>query len=92
MSIVAGCDIGSVTGKTVILDGDEIISTSIIASRPLPAKTACDTMNQALEKVGLDIKEIKYVVGTGYGREKSPFANKTVSEIACHAKGAACLM
>ncbi|MBL7203297.1 MAG: hypothetical protein ISS63_03050 [Desulfobacteraceae bacterium] len=92
MSIVAGCDVGSVTGKTVILDGDEIISSSIVASRPLPAKTAGETMNQALEKVGLDIKEIKYVVGTGYGRVKIPFANKTVSEIACHAKGAAWLM
>ncbi|MBC8176800.1 MAG: hypothetical protein ISR61_01715 [Desulfobacteraceae bacterium] len=92
MSIVAGCDIGSVTGKTVILDGDEIISTSIIPSRPLPAKTASDTMGQALEKVGLDIEEIKYVVGTGYGRVKIPFASKTVSEIACHAKGAAWFM
>jgi len=92
MSIVAGCDVGSVTGKTVILDGDEIISSSIIPSRPLPAKTAGETMNQALEKVGLDIKELKYVVGTGYGRVKIPFANKTVSEIACHAKGVGWLM
>jgi len=92
MSIVAGCDVGSVTGKTVILDGDEIISSGIVESRPLPAKTAFDTMRQALDKVGLDIKEIKYVVGTGYGRVKIPFANKTVSEIACHAKGAAWLM
>jgi len=92
MTIVAGCDVGSITGKTVILDGGEIISSSVVPSRPLPARTAADTMGQALEKVGLDLKDVKYVVGTGYGRVKIPFANKTVSEIACHAKGAAWLM
>jgi predicted CoA-substrate-specific enzyme activase len=32
--------------------------------------------------------DMSYVVATGYGRVLVPFANKNVSEISCHAKGA----
>jgi len=90
--IVAGCDIGSITGKTIIMEGGDVISSSIVPSTPLPVKTANDTMNQALKNIGLCIEDVKYIVGTGYGRVKIPFANKTLTEIACHARGAAKLM
>jgi predicted CoA-substrate-specific enzyme activase len=90
--IVAGCDIGSITGKTVIMKDGAVISSSIVPSKPLSIKTANDTMNQALRKIGLSAKELNYIVGTGYGRVKIPFANKTFTEIACHARGAARLM
>jgi predicted CoA-substrate-specific enzyme activase len=87
--IVAGCDIGSITGKTVIIEEGKIIASSIVPSTPLPVKTANDTINKALENIDLRFEDVKYVVGTGYGRVKIPFANKTLTEIACHARGAA---
>ena len=31
---------------------------------------------------------VQYVVGTGYGRVSVPFANRTITEIGCHARGA----
>jgi predicted CoA-substrate-specific enzyme activase len=31
--------------------------------------------------------DLKYIVATGYGRISAPYANKTITEIACHAKG-----
>ena len=37
---------------------------------------------------GLKASDIKYIVGTGYGRVNVPMANKAITEIACHAKGA----
>ena len=30
---------------------------------------------------------MKYLVGTGYGRNEVPFANENISEISCHAMG-----
>lgn len=33
-------------------------------------------------------EDIKFIVGTGYGRYKVTFGNAQVTEIACHAKGA----
>lgn len=87
--IVGGCDIGSTTGKAVIMKDGEIISYSILLSTTKPEKTARMAMDEALDKAGLlPIKELLYIVGTGYGRLKVPFANENVSEITCHARGA----
>jgi benzoyl-CoA reductase subunit A len=41
-----------------------------------------------LEDTGLKVSDLKYIVGTGYGRVNVPMANKAITEIACHAKGA----
>jgi bzd-type benzoyl-CoA reductase Q subunit len=45
-------------------------------------------MDWALEGTGLKLNDFKYIVGTGYGRVNVPMANKAITEIACHAKGA----
>jgi bzd-type benzoyl-CoA reductase Q subunit len=55
------------------------------SSSPESAQRAIDW---ALEKTGLAVADIGFVVGTGYGRVNVPFAHKTVTEIACHARGA----
>ncbi|MFX1444404.1 MAG: acyl-CoA dehydratase activase [Promethearchaeota archaeon] len=86
--IVAGCDVGSLTGKAVILKNGEIISTSIVPTTPKPERTAKNAMDEALENANLTLDEIEYIVGTGYGRVKIPFANSEISELSCHGKGA----
>ena len=46
-------------------------------------------MKMALEVVpGMKLEDIHYIVGTGYGRVRVPFANRAITEIACHARGA----
>ncbi|MFW9823286.1 MAG: acyl-CoA dehydratase activase [Candidatus Thorarchaeota archaeon] len=86
--IVAGCDVGSLTGKAVILENSEILSYSIVPTTPKPERTARDAMDAALYKVNLSLEKIDYIVGTGYGRVKIPFANSELSELSCHGKGA----
>ncbi|MHA1913157.1 MAG: acyl-CoA dehydratase activase [Promethearchaeota archaeon] len=86
--IVAGCDVGSLTGKAVILNDGEILSFSIVPTTPKPAKTAQNAMDEALKKGNLTLDDIEYIVGTGYGRVKIPFANSELSELSCHGKGA----
>jgi predicted CoA-substrate-specific enzyme activase len=86
---VGGCDVGSATGKAVVMRNGEVISYVIIPSTTKPELTARKVMDEALEKAGLaSLKELEYVVGTGYGRLKVPFANENLSEITCHARGA----
>jgi bzd-type benzoyl-CoA reductase Q subunit len=41
-----------------------------------------------LEKSGMKLEDVTYVIGTGYGRVNVPFAHKAITEIACHARGA----
>lgn len=86
--IVAGCDVGSLTGKAVILKNGEILSYSIVPTTPKPERTARNAMDKALENGSLHLDDIDYIVGTGYGRVKIPFANSEISELTCHGKGA----
>ena len=86
--LVAGCDVGSLTGKAIILKDGAILASSIVPTTVKPERTARNAMDAALEKSGLSLGDIAYMVGTGYGRVKIPFANSNVSEITCHGKGA----
>jgi bzd-type benzoyl-CoA reductase Q subunit len=50
--------------------------------------SANNAMNWAVEGTGLTLDDIQYCVGTGYGRVNVPMAQRTITEIACHARGA----
>jgi len=86
--IVAGCDVGSLTGKAVLLKNGSILGSGIVPTTVKPERTANNALAAALQTCGLTLEEIEYIVGTGYGRVKIPFANANVSEITCHGKGA----
>jgi len=89
--IVAGCDVGSLTAKAVIMNGS-ILGHAVIKAKSKPEESAAEVMDQALTKAGLKMEDIAFCVGTGYGRNKIPFVNMTMSEIACHGKGAQWIM
>ncbi len=89
----AGVDIGSLAGKAVILEYEEgskekIVGNATVVSRVIPQKTAREVYDQAIEIAGIKKEDVKFIVGTGYGRVKVPFANTNISEIACHGRGA----
>jgi predicted CoA-substrate-specific enzyme activase len=87
--IVGGLDIGSATGKAVIMKDGDVVGTAVCRSTAQPLETARLVMDQALTQAGLDsIGHLDKVVGTGYGRLQIPFAQENLSEISCHAKGA----
>jgi (R)-2-hydroxyacyl-CoA dehydratese activating ATPase len=85
-----GCDIGSTTGKAVIIGDSGIILGSSIVHREIdPEETAVLALEQALKYIPeiSSIKDLAYLIGTGYGRSEIPFANENISEISCHAMG-----
>jgi len=88
MTVVAGCDVGSLTAKAVIMEGETILSQAIIRGRANPAESASLVFDQALAAARLEKGAVRLVVGTGYGRERIPFADSVESEIVCHARGA----
>ena len=85
----AGCDIGSTTGKAVIIDDKGLVASCIIQREIDPEETARMALVRAMEQVnGLkNISDLACLVGTGYGRSEIPFARENVSEISCHALG-----
>ncbi len=87
--IVAGIDLGSATGKAVVMKDGDVIGTHIEPSTAHPLKMANRVIEAALAEAGVpSVDHIENTVSTGYGRLDIPFANENVSEIACHAKGA----
>jgi predicted CoA-substrate-specific enzyme activase len=90
--IVAGCDVGSLTSKAVIMKDGRILNSALIKSRARPWESADEVMKIALEGAGVAMKDIAFCVGTGYGRDKMKFINEAVTEIACHGRGARWLL
>lgn len=86
--IAAGCDVGSLTTKAVILNNTRVLGHALIRSSFNPEKSASVVMEKALASARLTFNDIGFCVGTGYGRERIGFVKKTLSEISCHAKGA----
>jgi len=87
--VVAGIDIGSSTSKAVILEDHEILSYSIIHTGAESAGSAQKAMDETLQKTDhLSLADIQWIVATGYGRVIVDFANETVTELSCHARGA----
>ena len=84
----AGVDVGSLGTKTVILVDGEIAGFSIIPTGINTEENGLNGLSSALEHAGLTREDLTYIVATGYGRISAPYANKTVTEITCHAKGA----
>ena len=90
--IVAGCDVGSLTAKAVVLNQTKIMGSAVIDARSNPARSAEEVMQMALSVAKVGRHDIKCCVGTGYGREKIEFAHACFSELVCHAKGAHWIM
>lgn len=86
--IVAGCDVGSLAAKVVIMERRRVVASAIVRSGPKPAESAKKAMDEALAQAHLTLNDIACCIGTGYGREKIPFVSESVSEISCHGKGA----
>lgn len=85
---VAGVDVGSVAAKAVIFDPQ---SRSLLGKAVLPTGwNAHEAGEKALAAACADAGGIaaSRIVGTGYGRISLPFADKVVTEITCHARGA----
>jgi len=85
---VAGVDIGSLSTEVVILDKRAMLAAIIIPTGANSRLAAEKAMKMALEESGLSRDDLQYIVATGYGRVSAPFADKKVTEISCHGKGA----
>ncbi len=89
MKYFGGCDVGSTYTKAVILDETgKIVADTTLRSKINSETSATLAMEEVCRQAGLrDSKDLSYLIGTGYGRNKVPFADENISEISCHAMG-----
>ncbi len=86
--ITAGVDVGSVGSKAAIMIDGEMYAWAVTRTGSNSPDSAKKVMDMVLKDTDLKQSDIQYTVGTGYGRVNVPMANKAITEIACHAKGA----
>ena len=86
--ITAGIDVGSVSSQAVICVDGELYGYNSMRTGNNSPDSARNAINGVLEKSGMKLEDVTYVIGTGYGRVNVPFAHKAITEIACHARGA----
>ncbi len=69
------------------MDG-RIAGTNVISTGTDQEKTAFQSLSAAAQDAGVvDIEDISAMVATGYGRSMAKMADRTVTEITCHARG-----
>jgi benzoyl-CoA reductase subunit A len=86
--ITAGIDVGSVSSQAVICVDGELFGYNSMRTGNNSPDSATNAINGILDKAGMKLEDVTYIIGTGYGRVNVPFAHKAITEIACHARGA----
>lgn len=85
-----GIDIGSTCAKTAVLDENGTLAETFVIPTGWSSFEALDQIKKKLAESGIK-KEEMTCVSTGYGRAAVDFADKKITEITCHARGAVCL-
>lgn len=89
MSLYAGIDVGSLSADTVLVDdGGNMVASVIIPTGNNSRKAGTDAFMAALQKAGASRSDVAAVVATGYSRARIEEADRSKTEIACHARGA----
>ncbi|MCK9986090.1 MAG: benzoyl-CoA reductase subunit A [Azoarcus sp.] len=86
--ITCGIDVGSVSSQAVLVCDGELYGYNSMRTGNNSPDSAKNALQGIMDKIGMKLEDINYVVGTGYGRVNVPFAHKAITEIACHARGA----
>lgn len=85
--VFIGIDIGSTSAKTVVLNPSKGLEASFILPTGWSSKDTAETIRRNLLERGFDAGKLP-CAATGYGRVAVPYADKRVTEITCHGKGA----
>ena len=87
-TLTAGVDVGAATTKAAIIADGNLLSYFIMPTGAIVESAAMTVAEKVMNEAGIAMNDLNYVIATGWGRQGVPFANKTVTEIICHAAGA----
>ncbi len=82
-----GIDVGSMTTKVVILDGDGPPSVHIVPSGDEPQVSAREALKASLGQPELNLDHEFYLVSTGMGSKQLTFAHQNKTVTTCLARG-----
>ena len=86
--LTIGIDVGSITAKAVMIGDGEVVASKLIMTGYNTRKAAEKVFDAVVNESGIDRSAVARIISTGYGRNSVAFADKTITEITCHAMGA----
>ncbi len=86
--VTVGIDVGSVSSQAVVMTDGQVYAYSNMRTGSDSPESARNALNFGLEGTDMPESRIDYCIGTGYGRVNVPMADRSITEIACHARGA----
>ena len=86
--ITIGIDVGSVSSQAVIMADGQVYAYGNMRTGSDSPNSARKALALALKTTDIPEDRMDYCIGTGYGRVNVPFADRSITEIACHARGA----
>lgn len=81
--IYAGCDLGIVSAKAVIIDNTDILALEILPFKSFPRQAATEVMGRAMAGAGIAETDIDYCLSTGVGAKGVSRARAIVPEEVC---------
>jgi predicted CoA-substrate-specific enzyme activase len=84
----AGIDIGSISTKAVIMRDGQLLASRVILTGYNAENAGKKVFDAVLDDLQISASAITRIVATGYGRKGLAMADKSITEIMCHATGA----
>jgi predicted CoA-substrate-specific enzyme activase len=82
-----GIDVGSLTTKAIILDGDGIMASAIITSGDEAESSAKAALDEVLSRAGPNLSHDLYIVSTGVGGKSVSISQQQKAVTTCLARG-----
>ena len=80
MLYAGGVDVGSTQTKAIVVDEEgRIVGRSLMPTGANVVLIAVEAFSAALEQGGIAEEDVKYVIGTGYGRYRVEFGDDQAS-------------
>ncbi len=86
--LTIGIDVGSITAKAAVIRDGEVVAHKLIMTGYNTRKAGEKVLEAVIKESGVDRSAVAAIISTGYGRNSVVVADKTVTEITCHAMGA----
>ncbi len=84
----AGIDIGSISTKAVIMRNGQLLASRVMLTGYNAENAGKTVFDAVLDDLQISASAITRIVATGYGRKSLAMADKSITEIMCHATGA----
>jgi predicted CoA-substrate-specific enzyme activase len=81
--LYGGCDLGVVSAKAAIIDGDGLLASEILPYTGFPQEAAAAVVEKAMARAGVVRSGISRLLSTGFGGKAVPHSDGVVPDTVC---------